>query len=372
MTRPASGLVRAMAGLGALALAGCSAGSSGAPAAQGDEASSEASSLTVVMTDAGHGVAVWPSGRDWLVLRTGDGWQHITNVTPRAVPTGGGIAVSVSGSRLTAVILPVEQMTISPYLTSVDAGDHWTPGQLPGGAVRSTGAVAATSSRTAALVGSGRLVAGGPDVWTTLASESSLAAGGRLHLDSVTWASPQRGWLTGTAPAGTPVAYQTDDAGRTWTAVAGAQASTGSAAALPPCGSGSSWLLPVLVGGAGGSVVVQASTDGGATWVPVATLGSPATGRAWGCHGPDAWLVLRTPGGPHLMRSTDGGRTWSDRGPAPERVSALAPAGGGQGFAAGLVGSSAVLWRVDAATGRFTEVPLPAWVAQSGGQSMQH
>ena len=254
MRRPR--LAATLAGLGALTLAGCSAGGSTA-AERADAAAAAASSLTVVMTDAGHGVAVWPSGSEWLVLRTADGWQHVSNVTPRAVPTGGGIAVSLSGSRLTAVILPVEQMTISPYLTSLDAGAHWTPGQLPGGAVRSTGAVAATASRTAALVGSGRLVAGGPDVWTTLASESSLAAGGRLHLDSVTWASPRRGWLTGTAPAGTPVAYQTDDAGRTWVAVAGAQAPSGSAAALPPCGSGSSWLLPVLVGSPGGSVVIR-------------------------------------------------------------------------------------------------------------------
>src|SRR4249920_700911 len=167
MSRPDSRLVTTVAVLGALALAGCSAGSS--EAGEASAPAGEASSLTVVMTDAGHGVAVWPSGREWLVLRTTDAWQHVENVTPRAVPTGGGIAVSVSGSRLTAVILPVEQMTISPYLTSVDAGDHWTPGQLPGGAIRSTGAVAATSSRTAALVESGRLVAGGPDVWTTLA-----------------------------------------------------------------------------------------------------------------------------------------------------------------------------------------------------------
>ena len=82
--------------------------------------------------------------------------------------------------------------------------------------------------------------------------------------------------------------------------------------------------------------------------------------------------MLRTSGGPHLMRSTDGGHTWNDRGAAPDGVSALAPTGGGQGFAAGLVGSRAVLWRVDAATGQFTEVALPAWVARAGGQSMQH
>ena len=357
--------------LGALALAtGCSAGSSD-ETATGDDALPPSSSLTVVMTDADHGVAVWPSGREWLVLRTADGWQHVSNVTPQAVPTGGGIAVSLSGSQLTAVIMPIEQMTISPYLTSADLGDHWTPGQLPGGAVRSTGAVAATKTRTAALVGSGQLVAGGPDRWTTLASESALAAGGRLHLDSVTWASMQRGWLTGTAQAGTPGAYQTDDAGHTWTAVPGAQDATGSASALAPCGAGSSWLFPVLGSGGSGSVVIEASSDAGATWSKVTTLSSPGSGRAWGCHGPEAWLVVHTAGGPHLMRSTDAGRTWSDRGPVPAGVTALAPTGAGQGFAAGVVGSRAVLWRVDAA-GHFTEVTLPAWVARAGAAAMQH
>ena len=362
---------RSRLGTGLALATGCSAGSSDETTTGTDDATPPTSSLTVVMTDADHGVAVWPSGQEWLVLRTADGWQHVSNVSPQAVPTGGGIAVSLSGSRLTAVIMPIEQMTISPYLTSADGGDHWTPGELPDGAIRSTGAVAATSSRTAALVGSGQLVAGGPDSWATLASESALAAGGRLHLESVTWASMQRGWLTGTAQAGTAVAYQTDDAGGTWTAVPGTQAATGSGSALPPCGAGSSWLFPVLGAAGGGSVAIEASSDGGGTWSKVATLSSPASGRAWGCHGQEAWLVVRTPAGPHLMRSTDAGRTWSDGGEVPAGVTALAPTGAGQGFAAGVAGRRAVLWQVDAA-GHFTEVTLPAWVARAGGAAMQH
>ena len=125
MTRPASRLVM-VALLGALALAGCSAGSS--EAGEASAPASEASSLTVVMTDAGHGVAVWPSGREWLVLRTTDGWQHVENVTPRAVPTGGGTAPSSSTWRTSPADLTVSAIRTSPpSQRSVPVSPGWPP-----------------------------------------------------------------------------------------------------------------------------------------------------------------------------------------------------------------------------------------------------
>ena len=40
------------------------------------------------------GWATWRSGDSWILLQTADGFRHVTNATPIAVPTDGGVVAA--------------------------------------------------------------------------------------------------------------------------------------------------------------------------------------------------------------------------------------------------------------------------------------
>lgn len=322
------------------------------------------------MQDSRYGYAVWPSGAAFLLLRTADGWRHVTNITPVAVPTGGGLSITASPLELVVAALPFEQMVISPILHGASSGTGWSPEQLPGGVTLSRDSVGIGPRGVTAVLGrsGGTLVEEEPHGWSVRTHAARLAPGGHLKLDAVTWGVGGRGWLTGHGTAGTPVVFTTSTSGRRWAAVVGL--APDAVAALAPCGAEQTWTLPVVR--ARGTMSIAASMDGGTTWTTGAALPLPLGLTAWGCRGLDVWMLGGAADGDHVYSSANAGATWADHGVAPAGVADLAPTGEhtGTGFATTSTAKGAALWAVRGDGASFSPVPLPGWVATIGNPTV--
>ena len=327
-----------------------------------------AASPWLLMQDDRSGDAVWPSGGAFLVLRTVDGWRHVINITPIAVPTGGGLTMAASSDALVVAALSFDQMVVSPLLRSTSSGKSWSPGQLPGGLTLARESVSFGPRGVTAVLseGGGTVVAEGQTGWGVLTSASRLVPGGQLRLDALSWSVGGRGWLTGHGPAGTPVAFTTTDSGLTWDAVVGL--GSDAVASLAPCGAGQTWTLPVVH--AGGTMSIAASVDAGATWATGAPLTVPLGPPAWGCHGQEVWMLGGAAGGDNMYSSADAGETWTDNGVAPAGVTDLAPTGSHVGFATTATAKGAALWVVRGDGAAFSPVALPGWVATIGNPTV--
>jgi hypothetical protein len=350
-----------------VAAAGCSgnthpATSSAGEAAAGAPQPTRAPYLRMV--DADNGWAVWPTGGSWLVLRTTDGWQHVQNATPAAVPTGGGLALGIAPDGGAAVAVePYERLLTSPLLVRTGPATQWSPAELPGPVADSRQAVALSPNGTTVVLAGGTVVGSDNKGWRTITAATRLAPAGQLRLDAVAWADGSLGWLTGHGVKGAPVAVQTTDGGRSWTPL---DALIGSAvAALAPCGSGRSWLLPVIA--ADHRITVERTTDGGASWSAGGSFAGPSAVPVWGCQGAEVWMLDHAG---HVLASADSGATWSDRGKAPAGLTDLAPTSTDAGFAASGDARHPQLWAVSQGGADFARVALPAWVSALGaGQS---
>jgi hypothetical protein len=358
--------IAAVIGCAALATA-CSGSAAGEKAGAVRASPLPATEPYLVMTGPASGWAVWPTEGAWVLLRTSDGFRHVDNRTPVGVPTDGGLVGSVAGDRAAVAVGPVERLLRSPLLTTVGTS-AWAPAELPAGVVGSRTAVALTGTGVSALTaGSGgtlRIRTG--TAWRTAVDARLLPGSPDLVLDGVIWADESVGWLTGHGPAGGVVAFQTTDAGATWTPVRAPN--THAVAALSPCGAASAWSLPVL--DSTGHVQVLRTSDLGGAWTVGERLPMAAGEPAWGCQGNEVWLVAGSAHGNAVFASTDGGGTWTDQGPAPADLTDLSPTGGGNGFAAS-GGRSPTLWRVSGNGAKFTRLVVPAWVAGLGAGSGQ-
>jgi hypothetical protein len=327
-----------------------------------------AASPWLLMQDSRSGDAVWPSGAAFLLLHTVDGWRHVTNITPVAVPTGGGLTMAASPLELVVAALPFNRLVVSPVLRSTSSGTNWSPQELPGGLTLARASVGLGPRGVTAVLraGGGTLVEKGQHGWRVLTDASQLVPGGHLHLDALSWGMGGRGWLTGHGPAGSPVAFTTGDSGQTWTAVHGL--ASDAVAALTPCGADQTWTLPVVR--ARGTMSIAASVDGGATWATGAPLTVPLGLPAWGCHGQNVWMLGGAADGDHAYSSANAGLTWADHGVAPPGVTDLVPTGGHAGFASAATMKGATLWAVRGDGALFSPVALPGWVATIGNQTV--
>ena len=318
----------------------------------------------LLMSGTAAGWAIWPSAESWVLLHTADGWRHVTNATPVAVPTGGGLVAAASPSSITVAVGAYERLTRSPLLSRVGDVGSWVPAELPGPVTNARNAVSVAAARTTVVLSDagGSLVARTNGDWARLTDAATLSPGEDLRLDGVTWASATVGWLTGHGRAGRPMAFQTNDGGRDWAPVSTAAGSA--VAALAPCGDANHWLLPVVT--ADGTMRVSRTTDGGRSWATGSALSLPAESPAWGCRGEQVWLSARAGSVDHVFASHDGGAVWTDAGRAPDGLTDLTPVGGGNGYAASTTSAGAKLWTVSGDGAHFAEVPLPAWVARLG------
>lgn len=320
----------------------------------------------LLMIDGALGWAVWPSADSWLLLHTTDGWKHVANRTPIAVPTGGGLVATATANSVVVAVGAYQRLTRSPLLTSTEKTSNWKAAELPGAVSDARDAVSYVAGRTSVVLAGagGTVVRGNGEEWTRLADASGLSPGGNLRLDSVTWADGGLGWLTGHGRAGTPMAFQTTDAGRTWVPLA--MATGGAVAALAPCGAGQTWLFPVIAGG--GTVTVERTTDGGRSWTSGAAVHLGSGSPARGCRGNRVWLLGRSGHAEHVFASTDGGHSWVNAGAAPPGLTDLSPTGHGAGFATSITSRGPKLWSVTGDGARFTLLALPSWVATVGAQ----
>jgi hypothetical protein len=318
----------------------------------------------LLMSDRAAGLAVWPSGHAWLLLGTTDGWRHVANRTPVAVPTAGGLVAAASSGSIAVAIGTYERLTRSPFVTS--SAGAWRPSELPGAVSDSRGAVSIAAGRAAAVIGGagGTVVTREGRVWTRLTDASKLIPGGGVKLDSVTWADARLGWLTGHGTSGDPMAFRSLDGGHSWLPVS--QATGASVAALAPCGAGSSWLLPVVFGN--GTVRIYRTTDSGMSWLAGDAIPLAAGAPAWGCREEQVWMAGRGAHVDQVFASNDAGQSWVDVGAAPRGLTDLAPTGDGAGYAASITSGHPALWSVTRDGRRFTSIALPGWVATIGAQ----
>jgi hypothetical protein len=321
----------------------------------------------LLMHDSRSGEAVWPSGAAFLLLHTVDGWRHITNITPTAVPTGGGLTMAASSRELMVAALPFDQLVFSPLLRSPSAGTTWSPDQLPGGLTPSRSSVAIGLRGVTALLTAdgGTVVEKGQHGWSVLTNASRLVPGGHLHLDGLEWGTGGRGWLTGHGPASSPVAFTTSDFGRTWAAVGGLVSDA--VAALTPCGGEQRWTMPIVR--SRGTMSLATTVNGGASWATGSSLTVPLGPPTWGCHGQEVWMLGGAADGDHVFSSLNAGLTWTKQGVAPVGVSDLIPTGSHEGFATSATEKGAVLWAVRRDGGSFSPITLPRWVATVGRQT---
>jgi hypothetical protein len=352
----------------AVVLAGCSSGPSTVAATRFADTGASALPATspyLLMASAQTGWAVWPSGSSWLLLGTDDGWRSVKNVTPVAVPTGGGLVVTSAGEEVAAAVGAYERLVSSPVLTKKSATMQWRPAELPGAVVDDRNAISLRAGRAAAIVtqSGGTVVMDEDGSWVTMATAAGLVPKGTLRLDTVTWAGSAVGWLTGHGPAGTTVAFQTTDGGRSWSSVPGTAPST--VAALAPCGQGRNWLLPVI---GGGEITLRRTRDDGRSWHTGTAIPLASGAPAWGCQGSHVWVVGRSGSADHIFASDDGGQTWVDRGSAPQGLCALSPDSRDSGFAVSRTGTTTTLWAVTSDGAHFSARSLPGWVATLGGQ----
>jgi len=329
----------------------------------GEPAPLPATTPYIVMTGRSAGWAVWPSGSAWLVLQTQDGFAHVTNRTPVAVETDGGLVGSFAVDRAVVAVGAHNRLLSSPLLTWTGAV-NWVPAELPDPVADARAAVSLGGRSETAVTAGGIVLTRTATGWSAVADVRQLAPAGGVRFDSIVWGTASLGWLTAHGRAGQPMAFQTSNGGAAWTPV---PLATGSVvAALAPCGAGASWLLPVI--DTAGTERVLRTGDGGLTWTAGAPLSVAAGEPAWGCLGEEIWTAAHVGSADRVLASNDAGNQWVDRGPAPAGLTDLTPTGDGVGFAASM-GKGATLWAVSADGASFKAVGLPAWVAAVGSQT---
>lgn len=319
----------------------------------------------LLMTSPSIGYATWPSGDQWVLLATRDGWRTINNATPVAVPTGGGLVVAAASGEIAAAIGPYHRLTVSPVLRRSVSSAVWQPAQLPDAVVDDRSAVALRAGRVTAVTAAtgGTVVAADGGRWATLVTGRQLGGDG-LHLQTVSWADARVGWVTGHGRAGSRVAFQTVDAGAHWSPLPVTGAAT--IVALAPCGAGLRWLLPVI---GDGDIRIWRTEDQGRNWTSGAALPLAAGAPAWGCAGTSVWMSAASKGRDYVFASADGGRSWNNQGAAPAGLESLTLAGGGNGYAISHAGSTDTLWAVSGDGATFTSRVVPGWVASIGAAS---
>ena len=197
-------------------VAGCTA-SHGSPPATADPQPLREPYL--VMSGPQAGVLVWPSGANWLLLSTTDGFRHVADRTPPAVDTGGGLAVAVDGARVAAGIGAIERLVRSPLVTA-DRSWRWQPGEIPGAMAAARHSLALGGATTTYVVlHDGRVTALEHGHWTTLTSAAQLGRGFRP--DTVSAQGPHDLVVTGHGEVGRPAGYRSTDDGRHWHGRAG-------------------------------------------------------------------------------------------------------------------------------------------------------
>ncbi len=319
---------------------------------------------TIVMSTSSAGYAIWPSGARWIVLATTDGWRSVSNKTPTAVPTDGGLAIAVDGHQLLLGVGPHHLMSISPTVFSGDAGRTWLSGQLTGGLALGQHVVALSAGKTWALThdARGQLLVGSTTAgtgWAPLVSGMTLSPSDDWQLTGVVFPEPTIGFLLGTGGSGQ--VYTTTDAGASWRP-ANLPVQPDGAATYQPCKRAGGWDLPVYAGGA--LTVLQAPEPAGPWRASASTKVSSAPILA--CSPTAIWAI--DPASQRMLIFS--GNVWSAGSDVPANASSLAV--GADGSAVLATANPARLWRLESSATSWRAVSLPKWVGVVGGAAMSN
>jgi hypothetical protein len=320
------------------------------------------------MTTATQGWAVLPSADSWVLLSTTDGWRHVSNASPLAVPTSGGLVMATDAATLAVAVGTYKRLTQSPLVKRDVSATNWSADELPGSVRDARGALSVTGTVLSAVLADhagGTVLVNKDGSWRTVAAAHALDPSGAFFLDGITWLDASHGWARGHRARGVgPVVFETNDAGTTWHPVnVGGLAAV---SALQPCGSGAQWLIPIVRDDH--SLVVLATADSGASWSAGAALTLTSGAPVVGCDGKDVWATAPadSSAAPSVVASSDSGRSWRRTGAAPAHLRDLAPVGDGLGYATSQEHKKATLWRVSGDGSTFSKIPLPSWVATIG------
>jgi hypothetical protein len=203
MSRPAR--TAAALALAAVALiAGCG---SPAPAAPGPAAEAPPAGAPFLATSLVTAAGTWAVAvmggsaathdNFWQLFARPAGSQRWKLVTPPGTPDNGGLVLAGAGGSLITGFRPSQYLTYTPLTLTRNAGQAWaSTGPLDGALANVPDALAAASpaGKLLALLadGTAELAAPGYTRWTTLASQSSLAAtppGRRCGLQNLTAAT---------------------------------------------------------------------------------------------------------------------------------------------------------------------------------------
>lgn len=148
--------------------------------------------------------------------------------------------------------------------------------------------------------------------------QADLPDGRRMRPGKIEFADASHGWLYPTALAARctiaacagPL-YRTRDGGQTWAEFSASPGGPGIPLSVSFAGTDRGWML-ISAGDPDGVGGVGVTADGGETWVRHLPEGMRDIQMLSAVSGEIAWVVASAPGRPGvLMRTTDGGATWS-------------------------------------------------------------
>jgi hypothetical protein len=323
-------------------------------------------SAHIVMTTPTTGYAVWPSGVRWIVISTTDGWRSVTNRTPVAVPTDGGLVLAAGDGQVAVGVLPFQQLTVSPVLTSDGTTRQWAPTQLPSALAPAPTAIARSPGATWAVLVDGAVVTSldHSSTWSESTSARRVDGSGSSSVTGVAFPALGTGFLTLTTTGSGSVLVTTDDGGRTWRD-SGVHAVGLAATAWTPCRIGRRWVAPVQVDD---QLVVFVSDAATGPWVAGPQL--PHTGRALVTCTPERVLAAVPDGASDVLYSAPPGGAWSGQGSVDRHLNSLTAVSDIEAFAIDGDPSHVLDVALDGSA-RVVPLALPGWVATLGGPSMR-
>jgi photosystem II stability/assembly factor-like uncharacterized protein len=298
--------------------------------------------------------SAWAVGADscgsGVILNSGNSGS---TWTAQAVPSDVGSLLSVSfadasnGWAVGELRRGSDGMPVGAAIVATsDGGMTWIRQSIPAGIDQLTGVKFASASFGWAIGSdlgtfSGEILAtvNGGATWAR-----QQIPGGMCCMAGLSFIDALHGWAGGIAQAGTTgVVLATNDGGSTWgSQTLPVQALLGTATPAGICFSDAShgWAVGSFVSGPGGTAMIAASVDGGATWGQQTT---PAFGSlaAVTCPSANVAWAAGSPFGAAILATANGGTQWSSQG-APSDVLSL------QGMASA---STTLVWAVGITVG---------------------
>lgn len=285
------------------------------------------------------------SKNEWImtVLKTTNGGATWTGSTVRSVFNNGDDLFAPSLDFINAndgwlMVHPDHGMNSNPgeLMATYDGGASWREVTQTGSGLPFGGDIGFLTNSTGWLVGAGTsttnnkmyMTTDGGKSWTKQDLPFAGATSGTLSVDAPpSFFSSTTGIVTATHVPNSHLSvdfakdvFETSDAGRTWRSVASVK--TGSAVSFIDSHHG--WLWTRQPRDTGSTAPVQgsllATSDGGQTWTPL-HLGSALSAHLQAGEGvisidfvsaSDGWMLVQSALGAQLLRTTDGGHSWTD------------------------------------------------------------